>query len=149
KEKRDRLPPAFTPASAELVDRFMEAFRSRDVEKVTALLMESVSYEVFGVGYERGRKGHWIGINIANQAIEGVGGERHFFEGEWVSIGTYQSRSGKRLMSVVRLAESDGKIARVLNYSYCPDTLAHIAGQLDLLPPKRAYHQDPETLARM
>jgi RNA polymerase sigma-70 factor (ECF subfamily) len=148
-ERDDRLLPAFTPASAELVDRFMEAFRSRDVEKITALLMESVSYEVFGVGYERGRKGHWIGINIGNQSVEGAGGGRHFFEGEWVAIGTYENKGRKWLTSVVRLAEAEGKVARVLNYYFCPDTLAYIAGKLGMLPPKREYHQDAQTLERM
>jgi RNA polymerase sigma-70 factor (ECF subfamily) len=148
-EKHDRVPPAFTPASAELVDRFTEAFRSRDIEKVTLLLMESVSYEVFGVGYERGRKGHWINVNLANAAIEGVSAERHFFEGEWVSVGVHESKRRKRLIGVTRMAEAEGKVARVLNYYYCPDTLAYIADVLGMLPPKRAYHQDPETLARM
>ncbi len=148
-EKRERVPPAFTPASAELVDRFMDAFRSRDVNKVTELLMESVSYEVFGVGYERGRKGHWIEINLANNAVEGVRSERHFFEGEWISVGVYEGKNGKRLLGVVRLAEAEGKVARVLNYYFCPDTLNHIADQLGMQHPKRDYHQDPETLARM
>jgi RNA polymerase sigma-70 factor (ECF subfamily) len=148
-EKRDRLPPSFTPASVELIDKFAEAFRLRDVSKVTALLLESVSYEVFGVGYERGRKGRWLEINIANHAIEGVKGERHFFEGEWIFVGVHESKGRKRLLGATRLAEADGKIARVLNYHYCPDTLNHIAGQLGIECSRREYHQDPDTLARM
>src|SRR5262249_1905490 len=86
-EKFERLPPRGIPASPELIDRFIEAFRSRDIGAVTSLLLESVTYEVQGVGFERGRKGEWININIGNQRIEGVRGERHLVEGEWVVIG--------------------------------------------------------------
>src|SRR5579864_7524979 len=148
-EKPERMPPRGTPASPELIDRFIEAFRSRNIEAVTALLLESVAYEVQGVGLERGRKGEWITINIGNQSIEGVRGERRLVDGEWVAIGLRESEEGQRLLGVTRLEEADGKVARVINYFYCPDTLAHIASLLGLLPPKRAYHQEPDVLARM
>jgi RNA polymerase sigma-70 factor (ECF subfamily) len=148
-EKPERMPPRGTPASTELIDRFIEAFRSRDVEAVTALLLESVTYEVQGVGFERGRKGEWININIGNQSIEGVRGERHLVEGEWVAIGLRESEKGRRLLGVTRLEEADGKVARVINYFYCPDTLSRVAALLGMLPPKRAYHQEADVLARM
>lgn len=148
-ESRQRLRPSFTPASTTLLDRFIEAFRVRDIEAVTSLLLESTTYEVLGVGFERGRKGQWINIALGNAAIEGVRSERHFLESEWVHVAVHESSRGKLLLGVLRLAEADGKIARLINYFYCPDTLAHVAGALNMRPPERDYHQDPETLARM
>ena len=148
-QKSERLHSRGTPASPELIDRFIDAFRSRSVETITALLLESVTYEVQGVGFERGRKSDWININIGNQDIDGVRGERHLVEGEWVAIGVHESEKGRRLLGVTRLEEADGKVARVINYFFCPDTLAHIASLLGMLPPKRGYHQEPEVITRM
>jgi RNA polymerase sigma-70 factor (ECF subfamily) len=148
-EAREHAPARIQSASPELVDKFILAFQSRDVPAVTALLLESVRYEVQGVGTEHGRKGIWIDINIRNQEIEGVRSERRELEGEWVAAGIYRSGEKEYLVSLVRLEEADGKVARVINYFFCPDTLAHAAEALGYLPPKRDYHQDPETLARM
>jgi len=136
-------------ASAELIDRFMSAFKSRDVAAVTALLLESVSYEVQGVGTEHGRKGNWITINMGNQNVEGVRSERRLLDGHLVIAGIYRSGAKEYLVSLVRLEESDGRVARVINYYFCPDTLAYAAEALGYLPPARDYHQDPDTLARM
>jgi RNA polymerase sigma-70 factor (ECF subfamily) len=148
-DKVEHAPARLKPASVELIDRFIAAFRSRDLTAVTALLLESVTYEVQGVGTEHGRKGHWITINIGNQEIEGVRSERHVLDGELVIAGIYRSSAEEYLASLVRLEESEGKVARVINYFFCPDTLAFAANALGFLPPKRQYHQDSETLARM
>jgi RNA polymerase sigma-70 factor, ECF subfamily len=145
----DHAPARLNPASVELIDNFMAAFRSRDIKTVTALLLESVTYEVQGVGTEHGRKGTWITINLANQDIEGVRSEQRVLDGELVIAGIYKSGAKEYLVSLLRLEESDGKVTRVINYFFCPDTLAYAAASLGYLPPKRDYHQDPETIARM
>jgi RNA polymerase sigma-70 factor (ECF subfamily) len=146
---REHAPARLQAASPELVDKFIAAFQARDIQAVTALLLETASYEVQGVGTEHGRKGIWIDINIRNQEIEGVRSERRELEGELVVAGIYRSGEKDTLVSLVRLEESDGKVARVINYFFCPDTLARAAEALGYLPPKRDYHQDPDTLARM
>ena len=149
-DSREHAPARHHAASAELIDKFIAAFQSRDVNVITALLLETVSYEVQGVGTEHGRKGIWLEINIRNQDIEGVRSERRELDGELVLAGIYTSGSGKEyLVSLVRLEESDGKVARVINYFFCPDTLAYAAVALGLDPPKRDYHQDPQTLMQM
>jgi len=148
-EKREHAPARLQAASPELIDKFIAAFQSRDIDAITGLLLETVSYEVQGVGCERGRKGIWLTINIRNQDIEGVRSERRELDGELVLVGVYASKGKEYLASLVRLEESDGKVARVINYYFCPDTLAHAAAALGYLPPKRDYHQDAETLARM
>lgn len=86
---------------------------------------------------------------MANQNIEGVRSERRLLDGQLVIAGIYRPGTKEYLVSLVRLEESDGKVARVINYYFCPDTLAYAAESFGYLPPVREYHQDPDTLARM
>lgn len=148
-ERREHAPARLAAASADLIDRFMAAFQARDIGAVTALLLDSVTYEVQGVGTERGRKGIWITVNLRNAGIEGVRSERRELDGERVIVGIYRSGDKEYLVSLVRLEESEGKVARVINYFFCPDTLAYAAAAFGCLPPKRDYHQDPKTLSNM
>ena len=148
-DKHGHAPARHRAASAELIDKFIVAFKSRDIVAITALLLETVSYEVQGVGTEHGRKGIWLEINIRNQDIEGVRSERRELDGELVVAGIYTTGVKEYLVSLVRLEESDGKVARVINYFFCPDTLAYAATALGLHAPQRDYHQEPKTLAQM
>ncbi|HUO89907.1 MAG TPA: sigma-70 family RNA polymerase sigma factor [Rhizomicrobium sp.] len=148
-EKRDHAPPRHVRASAALIDAFDAAFRARDIDAITALLMESTTYEVQGVGWEIGTKGAWLQINLGNLDIDGVRIERRMVDGEWCGCGIYKTGDKEYLVSLVRYEESDGKIARIINYAFCPDTLVAAAAELGLKPPRRDYHQDPETLVRM
>ena len=148
-DRRESAPARLQSASPELIDKFITAFQSRDINTITGLLLESVSYEVQGVGTERGRKGIWLTINLRNQDIEGVRSERRALDGELVLAGIQASKGKEYLVGLVRLEESVGKVARVINYFFCPETLAYAATALGYLPPKRDYHQDPETLTRM
>ena len=45
-------------------------------------------------------------------------------DGEWCGCGIYKTGGKEYLVSLVRYEESDGKIARIINYAFCPDTLA-------------------------
>jgi RNA polymerase sigma-70 factor (ECF subfamily) len=140
--------PRGEPASPELIDRFIAAFNSRDVEAVTALLLNSVIYEARGVGGERGRKAIWIDVNIARPPE--VAWERQQLDGEDVAIGVLTTRSGRRvLMGISRLEQADGRVSRHVGYFFCPETLALAADQLGLAAANHGYHQDPETLTRM
>ncbi len=133
------------PASTALIDRFIAAFNARDVSAITALLLESVTYEPQGVGGERGTRGIWL--NVPVPAI--VSAERHVLEAENVVAFTFVAQGVKRLGGLERLEEVDGRIARIINYYFCPDTLAHAAAALGMAPWSNGYHQNGETLARM
>jgi RNA polymerase sigma-70 factor (ECF subfamily) len=148
-EAAEHAPPRLAHATPELLDAFDAAFRARDINAVTILLLETATYEVQGVGWEIGRKGTWMNIALNNLDIEGMRSERRMVEGEWCGCGIYASGGQEYLVSLVRYEEADGKIARLINYFFCPDTLAAAAAELGLKPPRRDYHQDPETLARM
>lgn len=139
-------PPARTHrASTALIDSFIDAFNARDVNAITALLLESVTYEPQGVGGERGTRGIWL--NVPVPAI--VSAERHVVDGENVVAFTFMAKGVKRLGGLERLEEVEGKISRIINYYFCPDTLAYAASALDMAPWSNGYHQDGETLSRM
>jgi len=135
-----------TAASRELVDRFVAAFNAHDVPAVTALLLETVNIEVHGVGGGRGRKGEWAPSTLGDPHERA---ERCDFHGEAIVIHFKGEGPARRLTSITRLDEADGGVSRIRDYCYCPDTLATVAAELDLLLLRPPYHQSPDTLARM
>lgn len=146
-ERNGGMPHRLAKASAELVDRFVVALNTRDVEKITALLLEPATYEVQGVGWERGKRTIWLGV-ATNEARD-VTAERRFVDGEFVVVHTFVANGKTYLGSVARLEESEEKVARIINYHYCPDTLVHVARLLELEPWSNGYHQTDRVLAQM
>lgn len=149
---RDKLDPERTPmptrnppASPELIDRFIAAFNTHDAAQVVPLLLESVTYEPQGVGGERGTNGIWLRVSF----FPGVTLERFFVQGEHIVAHTFMADGKKRLGTVYRLEEADGKISRIVNYFFCPDTLALVSAELGFARWSNGYHQTGETLARM
>ena len=45
---------AYRAPSKELVDRFVAALNARDIERVTKLLLDNTTLDVYGIGSERG-----------------------------------------------------------------------------------------------
>jgi len=139
------MPSRNPPASRELVDRFIAAFVARDVEAVRDLLLESCTWEVQGVGGERGKKTIWLQVAFR----EGVEGSQHEVDGERVACFT-GVRGGKTYLGgLLRLEESAGKVSRIINYGYCGDTIAYVAAQLGFEPASSGYHQSGPILDGM
>jgi RNA polymerase sigma-70 factor (ECF subfamily) len=144
-EARGAMPSRNDPASVALIDRFISAFNERDMNAIIALLLDSVTYEPQGVGGERGTRAIWLNVPVPDI----VSAERHTSMAKHVVAFTFVGNGKKRLGGLERLEEVGGKVSRIINYYFCPDTLAFAAGKLDLTPWSNGYHQDSETLARM
>jgi RNA polymerase sigma-70 factor (ECF subfamily) len=127
-------------ASAHLLDRFVDALRAGDFERVTALLLDNVVIEVQGVGGERGTKTIWI----ARAFEEAARVERRSYLGEEILIVWCTGEVGGGVGDVWRVDEADGRIARILDYSYCPETLGEIAAELGVAAARVEYHQPAE-----
>src|SRR5579872_6049090 len=139
------MPSKNPPASRELVERFIAAFVARDVEAVKALLLETCTWEVQGVGGERGKNTIWLRVAFR----PGIAGSQHEIDGERVACFT-GARGGKTYLGgLLRLEEADGKISRIINYGFCGDTIAYVAARLGLEPASAGYHQAGETLDGM
>lgn len=136
-------PPRRDGPSQVLVERFIDAFNSRDVPTLTAVLTETCSIEVPGVGGGRGRRGGWAEASVGH-----AGGrlEAGVYRGEPVVL--FFNEAG-RLYDIVRL-EGDGElVSRITNYCYCPDTLEAVAAELGHQVSPLGYHQPPDILTRM
>jgi len=132
--------------SAELVDRFVAAFATHDAATVAAVLTESCDIQVPGVGGGRGRRGGWVDISVQDHATR-LAPEVVF--GERVVLCLSDEAGGPTLTDLLRLEEADGRVARVVDYYFCPDTLAAVGSQLGLKVACAGYHQNPETLTGM
>jgi RNA polymerase sigma-70 factor (ECF subfamily) len=134
-----------TPSAA-LVDRFLAAFDARDAKVLSALLLETVTVEVPGVGGGRGGVQAWVDISIAyppdRMSVATLHGE--------VVVLCFDEESGRALLTdVLRLEEVDGRVAKITDYYFAPDTLSAVAGALGVGCKSVGYHQPPETLVEM
>lgn len=144
-EERPQLPHRAAAASAELVNRFIAAFNARDMAAVVDLLLEPVTWEVQGVGGERGRDTIWLKVRLAHALVA----EPHVIDGELAVVFTLPDGDGRSVTGVDRIEECEGRICRIVNYGFCRDTLTYVAEQLGLGCRPFGYHQDPPTLANM
>ena len=129
--------------SPELVDRFVDAFRARDVARLTACLTETCSIEVPGVGGGRGRRGGWAEASTGHGEVRLRGAT---YRGETVILFFDEE---DRLYDVTRVEEADGLVARLIHHCFCPDTVAVIGAELGLPVAAWGYHQPPDVLVNM
>src|SRR6202030_379056 len=100
------------PSSA-LLDRFLAAFDARDAKALSALLLETVTVEVPGVGGGRGRVQTWVDVSVAyppdRLAVARVAGET-------VVMMFEAGETGEALTDVLRLEGGEGRIAKITDY---------------------------------
>ncbi|HEX6277240.1 MAG TPA: sigma-70 family RNA polymerase sigma factor [Polyangiaceae bacterium] len=147
--------PAVEPARAPsppVLDAFCAAFNAGDLERLTALLLDTASVEVVGAttryGREAARRTVLYGMlfgsarlarkddcgiepRFAQRVLSGaprVEAVRH--RGEWLLIHFYQHEDGEAVRAVTRF-ELDGEhVARLRNYFFNPDVLAEVSSEL-------------------
>ncbi|HEX5377530.1 MAG TPA: sigma factor-like helix-turn-helix DNA-binding protein [Phenylobacterium sp.] len=129
--------------SAELVDRFVDAFHARDVARLTAVLSQSCSIEVPGVGGGRGRHGGWAEASVGHS---GVRLRPRVYRGETVIL-FFDDQD--RLYDVTRLEEADGLVSRLIHHCFCPETVRAIGDELGLPTAPWGHHQPPQVLEQM
>lgn len=139
--------------SPELLDRFVDRCRAKDLHGLAALLLDGASVENVGEALQFGRETFertrlnilWHVVNghpewPAEFQPESVRIERGEFEGEPILLGfaTYRGREGLR--SVFRVEESEGRIARLRSYGFCPETMRALGETLGLHVVTGLYH---------
>jgi len=149
---RDRLrePDSLGPrrragASPELLDRWIERYRARDLPGMAALLLEDAVVENLGLSLQYGRDfargsksntlyyvlhghGDWPERYVAEEARY----ERAELDGEWLLLGIVRHRGKERLQVPVRIEERDGGIARMRFYGFCPETVRELGERLGM-----------------
>lgn len=160
------------PASAEprtprpeALDEFCSAFNARDLERLTALLLDSATVEVVGVTTRYGRQaaretvlpGMLFGSRrIAAADVEGGIHPRYTqgalpdsprceareYRGEWVLVLWYQHRDGEAVRAINRVELADGHVGRLQNYFFNPDCVGEICRELALPFRSNGYLSD-------
>jgi RNA polymerase sigma-70 factor (ECF subfamily) len=142
----ERSTPTAGPLpSRALVERFLHALSNKDLETLTAICAADLCVELVGGvdmdGFERARPF----FEHAHFVMPALGfGENPRWElaeylGETLVLG-YRTLNGvEGLNEVHRIEESDGRIARVRCYCFCPDTLAVLGEHLGKRALPRRY----------
>jgi RNA polymerase sigma-70 factor (ECF subfamily) len=150
---------ARTPAPG-VLDAFCAAFNARDIERLTALLLDHAAVEVVGAstiyGAEQARTTVLPGMVFGSRrmAAPGDGGtcdgidprfaqgvlpeparlELRPHRGEVLLVSWYAHRDGEFVRAITRaeLSADGDRIARLRNYYYTPEVIAELCGELDL-----------------
>jgi RNA polymerase sigma-70 factor, ECF subfamily len=130
--------------SVALVDRFVEGYRAADIPGLLALMLDTASVENVGSMIDVGRaafarKPGWFDGLVHGHpewppqfAYESARLERHVFHGEPLALGFATRRGREALESIIRLAEEDGRIARIRAYAFCPETMRAVGEEIGL-----------------
>ncbi len=150
---------ARAPAPGAL-DEFCAAFNARDLDRLTALLLDHATIEVVGAstlyGAKNARDTVLWGMVFGSQRMAGEadGGtcdgidprfsqgalpvparlELRHHRGELLLLSWYEHRDGEFVRAVTRveLSEDAQQIARLRNYFYTPEIIAEVCGELNL-----------------
>jgi RNA polymerase sigma-70 factor (ECF subfamily) len=142
------------PAPA-VLDAFCAAFNAGDIDRLTALLLDTASVEVVGAttqyGPEAARRtvlwGMLFGVKhmvnpeahggIDPRCFEGVIDapprvELRAHRGGWVLVHWYRHREGDAVRAFTRLDIDGDRIAALHNYFYDPELIAEVCGELGI-----------------
>ena len=122
-------------ASEALIDQFVEAFNARDLDRLTALLLNNSAAEVIGMGTSYGRKPISDSSLYYSLFLEkgDPRAERHTFDGEDVVVFWYRDlddHTHSAVREVLRLEELEDQISRLRYYTFCPETLEEVSNAL-------------------
>lgn len=141
-----RVPP---PA---VLDAFCAAFNAGDLDRLTALLLDTASVEVVGAttqyGPEAARRTVLWGMLFGSARLareNDCGVEARFQQrvlpapprvevvyhrGEWLFLHWYQHEDGEAVRAVTRVEADGDHVARLHNYFFNPDFIAEVCGEL-------------------
>lgn len=124
------------PPSAVLLDRFVEAFNARDLDRLAALLRDDASGEVVSMGTSYGRttiRDSSLYYSLFLEKGE-PRAERCLFLGEPIVVIWYalHDPSAPAVRDVLRFEELEGQISRLRFFAFCPETLTEIVRDLGM-----------------
>jgi RNA polymerase sigma-70 factor, ECF subfamily len=152
-------PSAPRPA---VLDAFCDAFNAGDLDRLTALLLDSASVEVSSAttqyGQEAARRtvlyGMLFGVKRMATADVNGGMEARFIQGVlpkpprvearahrggWVLLHWYEHQDGEAVRALTRVEVDGDRIARLSNYFFNPDLIAEVCGELGLPARSNGY----------
>ena len=152
----DPAPDATTAPVPGALDAFCAAFNAGDINRLTALLLDTATVEVVGAatqyGPEAARRTVLFGMLFGFKRLADpqarelfdarfAGGaipdapprvEARLHRGRWLLLHWYRHVDGEAVRAVTTLELDGDRVARLQNYFYNPDFLADIGGELDV-----------------
>ena len=135
-----------------VLDAFCAAFNAGDLDRLTALLLDTASVEVVGAttqyGPEAARRTVLYGMLFGGARMargDDCGIEPRFVQrvlpaaprveavahrGEWLLLHWYQHEDGEAVRAVTRVEPDADRVARLHNYFFNPDFIAEVCGEL-------------------
>lgn len=142
---------ARTPTPA-VLDAFCAAFNAADIDRLTALLLDTASVEVVGAttqyGPEAARRTVLFGMLFGSGRMakaDDCGIEPRFVQrivadaprveavahrGEWLLLHWYQHEDGEAVRAVTRVVADGDRVAHLSNYFFNPDFIAEVCSGL-------------------
>lgn len=145
---------AGAPPKPAILDAFCEAFNTGDLERLTALLLDTTEIEVVRVHTEYGPEaakrsvfqGMLFGMRRVADPARIVGLDPSYFatvlakalprvearlhRGEWLLLHWYAHTDGEAVRAITRVEAEEDRLTRVRNYFYTPDVVAEICSEL-------------------
>jgi len=141
------------PAVPAVIDAFCAAFNAGDLDRLTALLLDTSAVEVVGAttqyGPEAARRTVLYGMLFGSRRIatpEGDCGieprfrqgalpdsprvEARLHRGELFLLHWYAHQDGEAVRAITRIEPDGDRVARLQNYFYTPDFVADVCGEL-------------------
>lgn len=138
-----------------VLNAFCDAFNARDVDRLTALLLDGAAVEVVGVhseyGPEAARRGVLHGMLYGSErmarASEEGGMDPRFIQGvlpepprlelrvhrgEPLLLSWYAHEDGEAVRAITRVELEAGRVARLRNYFFTPEFLRDLCGELEV-----------------
>jgi RNA polymerase sigma-70 factor (ECF subfamily) len=150
-ETNESAPAREVSVRPAVLDAFCAAFNAHDLERLTALLLDSSAVEVVGATTEYGGRGRvlagmlfgskrladpdWKGIDprLRTGALPTPPrAELVAVRGEMVLVSWYAHQDGEAVRAITRVEAEGDRLVRLRNYFYTPDLLADVCGELAL-----------------
>jgi RNA polymerase sigma-70 factor (ECF subfamily) len=143
------------PPAPAVLDAFCDAFNARDLDRLTAVLLDTAEIEVVGVhteyGPEAARGGVFAGMLFGSARMaeaETRGGmdpafkarvrpvpprmEVRVHRGEALLVHWYEHEDGEAVRAITRVTAEGDRISRVRNYFFTPEFLSDLCAELEL-----------------
>lgn len=141
KVRDEPAPRAIDPVTKSLAKAFAEAINVQDLDRVMALMSESIHIVVCNVGGGRGRGGVWTSRSLTDV-------EARYAEHDGEPVIVLKGRDGVAF-DVVRVEGVSGAVTKIIDYCYAPETLEAVAEALQIPIRPTAYHQPAESIRGM
>jgi RNA polymerase sigma-70 factor (ECF subfamily) len=147
----DPEPEAAAPVAPAVLDAFCDAFNARDLDRLTALLLDSVTMEFPGLRFEDGVRAVRSGSLASTLFGCPDGGhapavaprsELRAYRSEWVLLWWW----GAEVHAVIQVDVVGDRIAQMRDYHHCPEVIAEVCRELEV--PFRTHGYQPDASRR-